>query len=155
MEEEHPIDWDIVESDPITKKCPVCNDGTISFWEREEGYGDCDNSEKHECEYDTFQITSLNPFTVNHIQDPLRTYVIPVEHSGLLTEGGMKFTLRDSEDHNSVVEAVLLSLEGMLDWVQHELADSIGWGEVEWGDYEEHDDGISEYILEDPEVESE
>ena len=150
-----PID-DSSEGDKPIKKCPICFDGVLEFEGGfVEAWGDCNNKQNHEVKYDGFEVINLDPFTVKHHQAPLRTYVIPVENSGLLTEEGMKFTLRDAEDHDSVVEAVLLSLEGMLDWVQHELPDSIGWGEVEWGDYEEHDDGITEYILEEPEVESE
>ena len=79
------------------------------------------------------------------------TYVIPIEHSGLITEEGMKFSLRNAEDSDDVVEAVLASLEGMLDWVQHELPNSIGWGEVDWNDGVQYDDEVVEYVLEDAE----
>ena len=134
------------------KRCPICAGGVIEFEDNSVGsYGECNNDENHEDKYAHFEIIKLKPFTVNHIQEPLNSYIMPANIPQIITKKGIKFSVRDTTDSDSIWDAILQSCEGLIDWVQHELIESMEWDGVDWYEFEEVDNGITEYILEDVE----
>ena len=134
------------------KKCPICASGIIEFEGDSVGsYGECNNDKNHEYKFAHFEITKLKPFTVNHIQEPLRSYIMPANIPQIITKEGIKFSVRDATDSNSIRDAILQSCEGLTDWLQYELIESMEWDGVDWYEFEEVDNGITEYILEDAE----
>jgi hypothetical protein len=78
----------------------------------------------------------------------LRIYTIPARIPWVITENGLKFSVRDATDSDRVVAAVMDTLEGLLDWTSS-VADSLEWDGIDWDEYEEEDDDITEYVLED------
>jgi hypothetical protein len=141
------------EADKLLKKCPECHNGVIEFEGAfVEAWGDCNNREKHEDKYAGFEVMKLEPFTVKYEQGPLRTYTVPARiPDWAIAEEGLKFSLRDNGTGSTYEEmrvAVLLTLEGLSDWMS-EVVDTIEWDGVDWDEYEEDDDGITEYVLED------
>lgn len=134
------------ENEIISKKCPVCDAGEIVFDELMiEGWGECNNPDG-QCGY--FEIVELNPLTVKHIQEPLRTYLIPSNMPWVISEKGLRFSVRDANDEEKITEAVNASIEGVFDLAQH-IASYLEWDQIDWDDYVEEDDGITVYVLED------
>ena len=150
-------DDSLKEDDEVLKKCPICISGVIEFEEAcVDAYGECNNEKSHEDEYDSFEVIKLQPFTVKHVQAPLHTYTMPAQIPCSITTDGLKFTLRDYESGYSweeIRDAVLLTLEGLSDWMT-DVVDTIEWDGVDWEDYEVEDEGITEYVLEDAELAS-
>tara|TARA_B110000211_G_scaffold72993_1_gene84786 strand:- start:561 stop:1016 length:456 start_codon:yes stop_codon:yes gene_type:complete len=139
----------VSENETISKKCPICDIGKIVIHELViEGEGECDNENNHEYPYSFFEIIKLNPLTVKHIQEPLRTYLIPSSMPWVISEKGLRFSVRDSTNHDKIVDAVNQSLEGIFDLARHVL-DSLEWEQIDWDDYVEEDDGTAVYVLED------
>ena len=139
-------------ADQIVKKCPICFGGIIEFDGDSVGdYGECNNEQTHEDRYAGFEITKKEPFTVKYEQGPLHTYTVPARiPDWAFGEGGLKFSLRDDGNGSTWEElrdAVLLTLEGLSDWMS-DVVDTIEWDGVDWDEYEEKDDGITEYVLE-------
>ncbi len=137
------------------KKCPICFGGKIEFEGDSVGdYGECNNEQNHEDRYGSFEITKKEPFTVKYEQGPLHTYTVPARiPDWAFGEGGLKFSLRDNGNGSTFEEmrdAILLTLEGLSDWMSS-VVDTIEWDGVDWDEYEEDDDGISEHVLEDVE----
>ena len=141
------------EEEKILKKCPVCTDGVIEFECNElEAWGDCNNNSTHGDKGVGFEVTKLQPFTAKYTRAPLHTYTMPAQIPWSITEKGLKFTLRDWQDGFSwdeIRDALLLTLEGLSDWVT-DVVETVEWDGVDWDEYEVEDDGITEYILEDP-----
>ena len=96
-----------------------------------------------------WQVINLEPFTVRCTQEPLCRYVMPTEIPHVITQEGIKFTTRDPTDEEEIKRAVLASVEAITDWFQFRMIEAMEWTEVDWQEYEELDDGISELILED------
>jgi hypothetical protein len=137
------------EADKPLKKCPVCYNGVIEFEGAfVEAWGDCNNGGKHEDKYAGFEVMKLEPFTVKYEQEPLRIYTIPARIPWVITENGLKFSVRDATDSDNFRDAVLDTLEGLSDWMSS-VVDSLEWEGVDWDEYEEEDDGITEYVLND------
>ena len=76
---------------------------------------------------------------------------MPANIPHVITEEGIKFSVRDATDLDNIRDAILLSCEGLTDRLHHGLIESMEWDGVDWDDYEEVDNGITEYILEDVE----
>ena len=132
----------------IVKKCPICHGGIIEFEGNFVGaHGDCNNSNNHEDKYDCFEITKIKPFTIKHEQESLCTYIMPTHIPHTITEKGLKFSVRDATDEEKIKEAVLLSVEGLNDWMESELMEQMEWTGINWDEFDEIDDGITEYIL--------
>jgi len=76
---------------------------------------------------------------------------MPTEIPQVITEEGIKFSTRDPTDEEEIKRAVLASVEAITDWFQFRMMETMEWTEVDWHEYEELDDGISELVLENPE----
>jgi len=134
------------------KKCPICVGGIIGFEGDSVGaFGECNRRKKCDDIYADFEVTKVQPFTVNYIRDPLNSYTMPAHIPHIITEEGIKFSVRDATDMENIRDAILQSCEGLSDWLQHQLIESMEWDGVDWDEYEEIDNGITEYILEDVE----
>ena len=146
----NPDDYDFVVFK--FKMCPICVRGIIGFEDDSVGaHGECNNQKNHEDKYGHFEITRMEPFTVNYIQEPLNSYTMPANIPHVITEEGIKFSVRDATDLDNIRDAILRSCEGLTDWLQHGLIESMEWDGVDWDEYEEVDNGITEYILENTE----
>ncbi len=135
---------------PIRKKCPFCSDGIVEFYSNEVGAdGKCNNESNCESRYAGLEVINLEPFTVRCTQEPLCRYVMPTEIPHVITQEGIKFTTRDPTDEEEIKRAVLASVESITDWFQFRMIEAMEWTEVDWHEYEELDDGVSELVLED------
>lgn len=133
----------------IFKKCPICHDGIIEFegnWV--DAWGDCKNYDSPLHNNDGFFVLKLDPFTVNHVQEPLYRYVLDMDIPHNLTNGGLNFYLRGNEDDKiaeALTEAIIAAKE-LLDAAYDKAIDE--WS-IDW-DGEEIDDGKADnYVLED------
>ncbi|MAH90404.1 MAG: hypothetical protein CMA11_01395 [Euryarchaeota archaeon] len=134
------------EKEIISKKCPVCDAGEIVFDELMiEGWGECNNPDG---QYGYFEIVKLKPLTVKYIQEPLRTYLITSDMPWIISEKGLRFSVRDATDEDKITEAINSLIEGVFDFAQN-ISDYIDWDQIDWDDYVEEDDGITVYVLED------
>ena len=134
----------------IRKKCPFCSDGIVEFHSNEVGTdGECNNESNCESRYAILEIIKQEPFTVRCTQEPLCRYVMPTEIPQVITQEGIKFSTRDPTDEEEIKRAVLASVEAITDWFQFRMIEAMEWTEVDWHEYEELDDGISELVLED------
>jgi len=136
----------------VRKKCPFCSIGIVEFHSNEVGAdGECNNQSNCESRYASLEVINLEPFTVRCTQEPLCRYVMPTEIPQVITEEGIKFSTRDPTDEEEIKRAVLASVEAITDWFQFRMMETMEWTEVDWHEYEELDDGISELVLENPE----
>ena len=134
-------------------KCPVCNNGTINFEEGKvvEAFGECDNSQNH-TDWGFFEIKKLSPLIINYETGPLRKYVFDMEVPRNLRNDGLNFYLRGDGDcdDEQLVDALVNAIEGAKEMLDEGYADAVKQFSIDWFDREEIDDGITEYILEDP-----
>ena len=76
---------------------------------------------------------------------------MPTEIPDIIAQDGIKFSTRDPTDEEEIKRAVLASVKAITDWLQFRLIEAMEWTEVDWHEYEELDDGVSQLILEDVE----
>ena len=134
----------------VRKQCPFCSAGIVEFHSNEVGAdGECNNDSNCESRYASLEIIKLEPFTVRCTREPLCRYVMPTEISQLITQEGIKFSTRDPTDEEEIKRAVLASVEAITDWFNFRMIEAMEWTEVDWYDYEELDNGISELVLDD------
>jgi len=139
---------DTSKEDKVIKKCPICHGGLIEFeGDFVDAWGECNNSKSHK--YDGFTVTKLEPFTVNHEQEPLYSYVLDMEIPANLRNGGLNFYLRGDSDDEQLVDALVNAIEGAKEMLDDGYADAVKQWSIDWDGGEQIDDGITEYILED------
>ena len=147
------MDTDQDDSTPaevLRKKCPFCFEGIVEFHSTKVGAdGECNNESNCESRYAILEIINLEPFTVRCTQEPLCRYVMPTEIPQVITQEGIKFSTRDPTDEEEIKRAVLASVEAITDWFQFRMMEAMEWTEVDWHEYEELDDGVSEMVRED------
>ena len=144
------------EDEGFVKKCPRCTVGVIAFDGDTVGsWGECHNEECHKKQDNYgYEVITLQPFTAKYSRPPLHTYTMPARIPWSITKEGLKFSMRDDESGfgwDEVRDAVLLTLEGLTDWMDN-VVESMEWDGVDWDEYEVEDNGITEVILEDTDL---
>jgi hypothetical protein len=143
---------DSTPGEMVRKKCPFCSEGIVEFHSNQVGAdGECNNESNCESRYAILEVINLEPFTVRCTQEPLCRYIMPTVIPHVITQEGIKFSTRDPTDGEEIKRAVLESVEAITDWFQFRMIEAMEWTEVDWHEYEELDDGVSELVLENPE----